>query len=52
MKMYWKPIMAYETLQTIFTVSHSLGLRSTDDVTIVCWWRHNNQIIATWAREK
>ena len=30
----------------IVPVSHSLSLRSANDVTIDCWWRHNDQI--TW----
>ena len=33
-------------------VSHPLGLRSADDVTIDCWWHHNDQIIMTRTREK
>ena len=32
-------------------VRHSLGVRSADDVTIDCWWRHNNQTIVTRSRE-
>ena len=27
-------------------MSHSLGFHSADDVTIDCWWRHNNQTIS------
>ena len=31
--------------------SHSLGLRTADDVTIDCWWRHNNETSVAWSRE-
>ena len=31
---------------------HLLGLRSADDVTIDCWWRHNVQTIVMRAHEK
>ena len=37
---------------TIVPVSHSLAFRSADDVTIDCWWRHNEQTIVTRAFEK
>ena len=40
------------TICTRHLVSHSLGLCSADDVTIDCWWRHNDQTIVTQAREK
>ena len=33
-----------DDLHTSFPVSHSLGLHSADDATIV-WWRHNDQTI-------
>ena len=36
---------------TIFPRSHLLGLRSADDVTIDCWWRHKKQTIVTRSRE-
>ena len=29
----------------------TLVLRSADDATIACWWRHNNQKIVTRSRE-
>ena len=28
------------------------SLRSADDVTVDCWWRHNKQPVLTRAREK
>ena len=36
---------------TIMPLSHSFGFRSAGDVTIACWWRHNDQTIVTWSRE-
>ena len=35
----------------IVPASHSLGLRSADDVTIDRWWRQNNETIAKRSRE-
>ena len=35
----------------IVPVSHSLYFRSADDVTIDCWWRHNDQTIVMRSRE-
>ena len=32
-------------------MSYSLGLRYADDVTIDCWWRHNNETIVTRSRQ-
>ena len=32
-------------------VSHSVGFRSADDVTIDCWWRHNDQTIVMRSQE-
>ena len=40
-----------EYIHDIVPVSHLLGLRSADDVTIDWWWLHNNQKIVTRARE-
>ena len=31
--------------------SHSLRFRSADDVTIDCWWRHNDETIVMRSRE-
>ena len=46
----------YMTIKiTIFThhpLCHSLGFRSDYDVTVDCWWRHDDQIIVTRACEK
>ena len=36
----------------IVPVSHSLGFRSVDDITIDCWWRQNDQTIVTRTRDK
>ena len=36
----------------IFPVSRLLGFWFADDVTIDCWWRHNDQTIVTLSREK
>ena len=35
----------------IVPVSHSRGILSADDVTIDCWWHHNNETIVTRSRE-
>ena len=35
----------------IITGSHSLALRSADDVTIEWWWRHNDQTIMARSRD-
>ena len=40
-----------EDLYTSSPSSHSLGCRSADDVTIDCWWRHNDHTIVTRLRE-
>ena len=36
----------------IAPVSHSLGFQSADDITIDCWWRPNDQTIATRTGEQ
>ena len=35
----------------IVPVSHLVGFRSADDVTVICWWRHNDLTIVARSRE-
>ena len=35
----------------ILPIAHSLSFRSADDVTIDCWWHHNDQTIMTQSHE-
>ena len=35
----------------LYTSTSSIGLGAVDDVTIKCWWRHNDQTSVTRARE-
>ena len=46
------PIICMSSVSShIDPVPHSIALRSAGDVTINCWWRHNNRTIVTRSRE-